>query len=115
MPVIEYKLIKSKNGNEVPPFVKNGGNWQNPADFSMVGWLDPEPRKYWVPDTIVELTKEQFATRLLTMHAATPFQDPEAAENIGTYDSDGAVPLMTDAEVRTMAEAWYDNFVEGYS
>lgn len=109
MAVIEYKLQITSEGNIVPPFVKSGGNWLNPADFSMVGWLDPEPRKYWVPDTIVELSEEEFIQRLVAMHRVTPFTDTSS------HDDHTEVDNMEEPDVVTMASAWYKNFVSSNS
>ncbi len=113
MPVIENKLIKTKEGNEVPSYVQNGGHWRNPSDFSLVGWLEEGPRKYWVPDTIIELDQLEFSERLLQMHAVDPFpEDPDAIEpdnppeDIIYKDSDAVI---------SMADDWYTNFVEANS
>lgn len=105
MPVVEYKLHKvSKNGLRAPDFIDDGGYWSNPADNTMVGWVLPEAdREYYVPDTITELSRADFITRLKTMHAANAFQN-EAA-NPGEDATD-----MTEAEVETMAGDWYDSF-----
>jgi hypothetical protein len=111
MPVIEYKLVKTANGNEKPGFVKKGGNWRDPTNFSMVGWLEPKPRKYYVPDTIVELDLDAFIERMLKIHEVRPFvwnhpDDPDL------YDGTGEPgPNMTEEQVRDMAETWYENFV----
>jgi hypothetical protein len=107
MPVIEYKLIKTKEGNEVPPYVKNGGNWRNPEDHSMVGWLDPEPRKYWVPDTLVELSAEDFLQRGMDMHSANPFTNTPVDPSV---DSEGSITYMDSAEVTDMLNSWYLQF-----
>ena len=109
MPVIEYKLHKIKEGNSTPPFVKNGGNWPSPVDFSMIGWLDPEPRKYWVPDTIVELTENEFMDRLYEIHQVNPFTNEP-------LEPDGSEGLeLTDGEVKEMAREWYRQFVTNNS
>jgi hypothetical protein len=109
MPVIEYKLIKTQQGNEVPPYVKNGGNYTNPSDFSMVGWVDPEPRKYYVPDTIVELTELDFAERMLKIHSANPFMH---ARDESDPDNTDLINYMDSADVADMAINWYIDFVK---
>jgi hypothetical protein len=103
MPIVEYKLHKvGKNALRAPEWVDDGGYWQNPADNTMVGWVPAEAdREYYVPDTVSELTRDQFITRLTTMHAANAFSQP----------SEGGEPTdMTEAEVQTMAGDWYDSF-----
>jgi len=112
MPVIEYKLIKTKEGNEVPSYVKNGGNYRNSSDFSMLGWLDPEPRKYWVPDTILELDRDGVIQRGIDMHSVNPFAHPSDDTAI---DSEGSITYMDSAEVTTMFGDWYDTFVSDNS
>lgn len=116
MPVIEYKLIKTSQGNEVPSFVKNGGHWRNPSDFSMVGWVDPKPRKYYVPDTIVELDQLEFSERLLKMHAVNPFEeDPASNEDNEDVDLSSDIIYKDSDGVIAMADAWYTEFVEANS
>jgi len=105
MAVVEYKMHKfSKRGAGAPRWVEDGGYWQNPADHTLVGWVpDEADREYYVPDTVVELTRADFIARLKGMHAANPFT------NMG--EEPGAEPTtMTEAEVETMAGNWYDSF-----
>lgn len=110
MPVIEYKFQISETGkNVIPGYVEDRGHWYNPADHTYVGWVKAEAdREYWVPDTIEELTKAEMVTRVLGMHAANPMM---------VMDSDGTVSetQMTDNEVTTMVEAWYDEIVTANS
>ena len=109
MPVIEYKLIRTKEGNEVPSFVKDGGHWRNPSDFSLVGWLEEGPRKYWVPDTIIELGEPDFTERLLQMHAVNPF-----VADVGNPSEEDPVYMDSDAVI-SMASSWYTTFVKANS
>lgn len=104
MPVIEYKMTIKENGKlEVPGYVEDRGHWYNSANHTYIGWVKPEAgREYWVPDTIVELTKDEFVTRGMAMHAASPMQK---------LDDDGNDVDMTDAEATTALQTWYDNFV----
>ena len=110
MPVIEYKFQISETGkNVIPGYVEDRGHWYNPADHTYVGWVKAEAdREYWVPDTIEELSKAEMVTRVLSMHAANPMM---------VMDSDGTVSetQMTDNEVTTMVEAWYDEIVTANS
>ncbi len=114
MPVIEYKLIKTKEGNEVPQFVKDGGNWYNSSDFTMLGWLDPEPRKYWVPDTILELDRNGVIQRALKMHASNPMADPDQHPS-NFEDSATDVIYLDSAGVDSAIGKWYDTFVSNNS
>lgn len=106
MPVIEYKFTINANSRlEVPGYVVDRGYWHSPIDKTLVGWCKPESeRDYWVPDTIVELSKADLVARVLSIHAVTPYlKAPENPEAEDVY--------LTEAEVTTMIEEWYDNFV----
>lgn len=111
MPVIEYKLIRTKEGNEVPPYVKNGGHWRNPEDFTMIGWVEPEPRRYYVPDTILELDSAAFQLRGMHLHMNNPFMHSHNPE----FDSEGSITYMDSAEVTIMLNDWYNQFVSDNS
>jgi len=106
MAVIEYMLHKDGHKRQVPDFVGDRGHWMSPIDNSFIGWID-DVRDYYVPDTIVTLTKEQFVTRQLAIHAQVPM----------TRLADGAPSIMgdrvemTNEEVTTQAQNWYDDFV----
>jgi hypothetical protein len=115
MPVIEYKLhaVDSGQALQAPHWVIDGGNWYNPADRTLVGWTPAEAdRAYYVPDTITTLTKAELNTRLLGIHAVKKYQKHTGA-------SDPTDPLtytfedMTEAEVTTMSNDWYDNYIGG--
>ena len=104
MPVIEYKFIINDVGKmQIPGYVEDRGHWYNSADHTYLGWVKPESeREFWVPDTIEEKTKAECVTRALAMHSASPMQKD---------DGEGNLSDMTDAEVTTDVEAWYDAFV----
>ena len=106
MPVIEYKFTINANSRlEVPGYVIDRGHWYSPIHQTLVGWCKPESeRQYWVPDTIVELSKADLVTRVLAIHAVSPYLNPNDDPN--AEDSP-----MTDAEVTAMVETWYDTFV----
>jgi len=106
MPVIEYKFIINDVGKmQIPGYVEDRGHWYNSADHTYLGWVKPESeREFWVPDTIQEKTKAECVTRALAMHASSPMQKDDP-------DNEGQMIDMTDAEVTTQVEAWYDAFV----
>ena len=106
MAVIEYMLIKDAHRRQVPDFVGDRGHWMSPIDNSFVGWVD-DVRDYYVPDTIVTLTKEAFVTRQLAIHAHSPMTKP-AVEGAGPG---GERINLTNEEVTAQAQAWYDDFV----
>jgi len=108
MPVIEYKLIKTREGLAVPDFVKSGGQWKNSQDHTYVGWVDPEPRKYYVPDTIEELDVTEFTNRLLRIHSDTPLIHPDDEEQFANPE-----PIYMDSDgVEALAFEWYNRYVE---
>jgi hypothetical protein len=105
MAVIEYMLhrINGSSRAEIPGWVGDRGHWFNSADNTYIGWID-DVRDYYVPDTVVALTKAELVARQLAIHATTPFMN--------LSDNPGEEPVaMTDAEVTAMVEAWYDDFV----
>ena len=109
MPVIEYKLHAVDPGQalQAPHWVIDGGQWYNPADKTLVGWTPAEAdRAYYVPDTVTTLTKAELNTRMLAIHATNKFQK-NTSEDPDTFEH------MTDAEVTTMSNDWYDAYVAG--
>lgn len=116
MPVVEYKMhvVTNKGGATAPLWVEDGGYHTSPIDKTKVGWVLPEAdREYYVPDTVIELSKSQFVTRQLTIHASHPFTK-EMVDSNGTPSSEEPVN-MTDSEVTTEMESWYDSFVSSHS
>ena len=104
MAVIEYMLYKDHHRRLTPDFVEDRGHWFNPTDHTYIGWVD-DVRDYYVPDSIVTLTKEQFVTRALAIHAAHPMRSP-------SLEDEGALgAALTNEEVTARAESWYDAFV----
>ena len=115
MPVIEYKLhaINSQKHMQAPHWVTDGGNWYNPADKTFVGWTPAEAdREYYVPDTVTTLTKAELNTRMLAIHAINKFQKIKVptTDPLNTPDT---FEDMTNAEVTTMSNDWYDAYVAG--
>lgn len=107
MAVIEYMMHRVNGGTRraVPEWVGDRGHLSSPVDGSLIGWVD-DNRDYYVPDTVVTLTKADLVTRQLTIHASHPFMNVTENEDGTTTETP-----MTDAEVTTMTETWYDGFV----
>lgn len=103
MPVVEYKMHKQSNTKIVPDFIKDGGHWYNPDDHTFIGWV-PENADYYVPDTLVTLTKEQFMSRAVAIHNARPM----TAEN---DEIPGIGAPLTAEDVSNLGNSWYDDFV----
>jgi hypothetical protein len=104
MVLVEYKLHKvSKNGKKAPDFIMDGGHWLSPIDNTMVGLVEAEAdRDYYIPDTITSLSRAEFLSRQLTIHASVPMV---------SRDEEGTETTLTDAEVTEQAGTWYDSFV----
>jgi hypothetical protein len=103
MAVVEYMFnIDDKGKRFIPGFIDNRGHWYDPTTETYVGWIK-DSRDFYVPDSITVLSKEDLVQRQLTIHAGNPMM------NMGNPESEPTA--MTDEEVRTMVEAWYDSFV----
>ena len=98
MTIIEYKLHPiSRGGMKIPEFVTDGGYWQNPDDFTLIGTV-PSGVEYYVPDTITTYTLAELQARQRAIHAKYPMKVN------GERDADD----MTDDQVNAMIEAWVD-------
>ena len=104
MVLVEYKLHKvGKNAKKAPDFIIDGGHWFSPIDNTMVGLVEAEAdRDYYIPDSIVTLSKEEFLARQAAIHAVAPMTSMDDAMNETT---------LTDAQVAEQAGSWYDSFV----
>ena len=105
MAVIEYMLYKDAHKRQVPDFVGDRGHWMSPIDNTFIGWVD-DVRDFYVPDTIVTLTKEALVARQLAIHAHSPM-----TKFVGEGSPMSETINMTNEEVTVMVEAWYDDFV----
>jgi hypothetical protein len=95
MTIIEYKLHPHNGGMKVPDFVTDGGYWQNPDDFTLIGTV-PDGVEYYVPDSVVTYTLAELQARQRAIHVKYPMKDkPEP-------DAD----YMTDEEVNQVVADW---------
>ncbi|MDB4512079.1 hypothetical protein N9060_01315 [Arenicella sp.] len=90
--ILEYKLDAGPNGMVTPPWVENGGYFQDPDNFTMVG-VSPAVHEYKIPDSVTTLTEAELEARVLSIHSRHPMTDPENN-------------TMTDAQVSEMVSAW---------
>ena len=95
MTIIEYKLHPHHGGMRTPEFVTDGGYWQNPDDFTLIGTV-PDGAEYYVPDTLTILTLEELQARQRAIHAKYPMTKGTEGDN------------MTDDEVNAVIKAWVD-------
>ena len=99
---IKYKLHMTEKGMRCPPWIEDGGYFQNGDE--LIGWTPDEAnREYYVPDTVTVLSRDDFITRAKAIHAHTPMMSmPEDPSQEPTQ--------MTEAEVEAQAGAWFDGF-----
>ena len=65
--ILEYKMVMTQEGMQVPAWVEDGGHFGKP-DFSFVGWSpNDNVREYYIPDTVTVLTNEQFIARVVAL------------------------------------------------
>ena len=99
--IVEYKFIREQDQTRAPSWVLEGGYFQDPDDFTLVGTTkNDDVREFYIPDTVVRLTRQQLIDRVVAIHARHPMSKR------------GATPMdmtvMTNAEVTAMVEAWCD-------
>jgi hypothetical protein len=92
--ILEYKMHMTEKGMRTPEWVEDGGYWLNSTDNTRIGWSpDEADREYYIPDTVTTLTAAELDTRVLALHAANPFTDPDGTE-------------LTNEEVSAQVTAW---------
>jgi hypothetical protein len=77
MPFYEYKKHRTPDGQLVNPGFIERDEWSNllPENNTCVCYIPPESKRdYYVPDTLVQLTKEEFIARVGRM----PTDDADA-------------------------------------
>lgn len=102
MKIVEYKRHLVSGVVQDPEFIISGGVFINPTNATWVGKiLDEADRPYYVPDSIVELTRQELIDRQLALQAIYPLtrkSDPNNPES-------ESVPLTSD-EVIAVVDAW---------
>jgi hypothetical protein len=111
VPIAEYMLHRIPEGKTTPPFIRNGGHWWNPNDYTLVGWIE-ENVDYYIPETIVYLSKEAFAQRALSMHQNVPFIKKDPSRDPAEPDNAENTIPMSDEEVVELANNWYDEYLQ---
>lgn len=75
--IIEYKLHMVDGGMQTPYWVLNPGYFYNPGDFSLVGTTQNDGvRQFYLPDTVVVLTRQTLKERQLGINALYPTDPP---------------------------------------
>ena len=97
--IVEYKFIREQDQTRAPSWVLDSGYFQDPDDFTLVGTTKTDDvREFYIPDTVVRLTRQQLIDRVVGIHARYPMI------KLGATPMD--MTVMTDAEVTAMVEAW---------
>ena len=92
--ICEYMFIREAGKKLAPSWIADGGYFQDPDDFTLIGWTpDQGVRDWYVPDTVVELTADELKARLTSIHARYPMTDGEGVE-------------LTIAQVEALADEW---------
>ena len=98
MTIIEYKLHPiPQGGMKVPDFVTDGGYWNNPDDFTLIGTV-PDGVEYYVPETVTTYTLAELQARQRAIHAIYPMK---VSPNDDTE--------MNDTQVNAAIKAWVDD------
>ena len=85
---LKYKLHMTEKGMRCPPWIEDGGYFQNGDE--LIGWTPDEAnREYYVPDTVTEYTQVELVAYV---------------QGLTMLDEDGNE--MSDADVETMVNDW---------
>lgn len=94
--IIEYKLHMGPGGMFCPNWVLDGGYFFNPDDFSLVGTtLNDDVREFYLPDSVVQLTRATLKERQLGINALHP-----------------TTPPTPNAVIEAQVDAWCDSHGE---
>lgn len=78
--ILEYKMVKTQEGMQVPDWVEDGGYFGKP-DFSFVGWsADDDVREYYIPDTVTVLTNDQLIARVVALKDSDTTEEQATAQ-----------------------------------
>lgn len=72
--IVEYSLDAGLRGMIVPYWVEEGGYFQDPDNFTLVGWTLDAPHEFKVPDTVLVLGNAAFVARILDTHSYCPMK-----------------------------------------
>ena len=94
--IIEYKLHMGPGGMFCPNWVLDGGYFPNPDDFSLVGTtLNDDVREFYLPDSVVVLTRATLKERPRGINALHP-----------------TTPPTPNAVIEAQVDAWCDSHGE---
>ena len=94
--ILEYMLIREMGGKRAPSWVENGGYFLDPDNNTLIGWSpDLADRDYYVPDSVVEMTRAGLKTRVRDIDTRHPMLDIDGNE-------------LSDANINALVDAWCD-------
>jgi len=95
--IIEYMLVRELGQKRTPSWVEDGGYFMNPDDNTLIGWSpDLADRDYYIPDTVLKLTRAELITRVKDINSRYP-----------SVDIDGN--NVTDTDLENMVNNWCDS------
>lgn len=98
MKIVEYKKHLVNGCLVDPEFIFSGNAFNNLIDNTWIGKvLDESARNYYVPDTLVELTREQLIQRVTNLNL-TKLSD----EN----DPHSEIISLTQQEITQLVDSW---------
>ena len=95
--VFEYMMHKTKNGIQTPEWVTYGDWFYHPENKTYLMIVDSD-RSYYIPDSLVEITKEDLIDRITEINAIVP---------IRIRTEDGKVNLE-DSDIESYIDEWWN-------
>lgn len=106
MIVIEYKKHLINGATQNPDWVVQGDFFQNPEDNTFIGVVLPEEeRDYYIPDSLITLSRDAVINRCLLIHKKFPYKTPQNA------DDTGPMVVCSEEQIIKMVDNFFTNFV----
>lgn len=95
--IVEYMLVKDHVGVHAPYWVEDGGYFPNPDNATYIGWSpDYGKRSYYVPDTVLRLTRQQLVDRVVSISLLHPTFLPLSEEPMSPSEVEDSVNRWCD-------------------
>ena len=111
MPLVEYKLELTRQGMQPPVWVNGPGYWHNPEDNTYVGHVDPEPRQWYLPDTVIVFNANTFADRMVALNNVQEVVNTEDMQTVLDPATNTHIEIpqsfATEEDLRAFAKEWY--------
>lgn len=104
MKIVEYKLHLINGVSRDPEWIVKGKYFYNSEDKTFIGFvLDSVDRDYYIPDTVVELTREDLIQRCISIHAVSPYKKTIGDDSTNIVDlTEAEIPDMVDAIINSL-------------